>query len=112
MKPLKSDWKPKPQSLDSVGVTIQMTSPSSPQSLHITNTTQAFYPTTLLETGLDILFFWVARMVMMGLQVSHHLKPRPRMLAITLVCVLPPIPCHLYCHSDPPYNISVGLVCS
>ncbi len=30
---------------------------------------KAFYPTTLLETGLDILFFWVARMVMMGLQV-------------------------------------------
>ena len=29
---------------------------------------QAFYPTQLLETGLDILFFWVARMVMMGLQ--------------------------------------------
>jgi hypothetical protein len=30
---------------------------------------QAFYPTTLLETGQDILFFWVARMVMMGLEV-------------------------------------------
>ena len=29
---------------------------------------KAFYPTQLLETGLDILFFWVARMVMMGLQ--------------------------------------------
>jgi len=27
---------------------------------------QAYYPGTLLETGLDILFFWVARMVMMG----------------------------------------------
>lgn len=25
-----------------------------------------FYPTTLLETGYDILFFWVARMIMMG----------------------------------------------
>lgn len=29
-----------------------------------------FYPTTLLETGSDILFFWVARMVFMGQQVS------------------------------------------
>jgi valyl-tRNA synthetase len=26
----------------------------------------AFYPTTLLITGFDILFFWVARMIMMG----------------------------------------------
>ena len=29
-----------------------------------------FYPTSLLETGHDILFFWVARMVMMGLQLT------------------------------------------
>jgi len=29
-----------------------------------------FYPTALLETGHDILFFWVARMVMMGLQLT------------------------------------------
>ena len=27
----------------------------------------AFYPTAVMETGHDILFFWVARMVMMGL---------------------------------------------
>jgi len=27
-----------------------------------------FYPTTVMETGYDILFFWVARMVMMGLE--------------------------------------------
>ena len=26
----------------------------------------AFYPTTVMETGFDILFFWVARMMMMG----------------------------------------------
>ena len=26
-----------------------------------------FYPTTVLETGYDILFFWVARMIMLGL---------------------------------------------
>lgn len=33
----------------------------------------AFYPTTLLETGHDILFFWVARMVMMGLGLTGKL---------------------------------------
>ncbi len=34
---------------------------------------KAFYPTSLLETGLDILFFWVARMVMMGLHLTDTL---------------------------------------
>ena len=27
-----------------------------------------FYPTTVLETGYDIIFFWVARMIMMGIE--------------------------------------------
>lgn len=29
-----------------------------------------FYPTAVLETGYDILFFWVARMIMMGLEFT------------------------------------------
>ncbi len=29
-----------------------------------------YYPTTLLETGHDILFFWVAKMVMMGKKLT------------------------------------------
>ena len=29
-----------------------------------------FYPTTHMETGYDILFFWVARMIMMGLEFT------------------------------------------
>ena len=29
-----------------------------------------FYPTTMLETGYDILFFWVARMIMMGIEFT------------------------------------------
>lgn len=29
-----------------------------------------FYPSTCLETGYDIIFFWVARMVMMGLELT------------------------------------------
>ncbi len=36
----------------------------------------AFYPTSLLETGHDILFFWVARMVMMGLELTGKLPFR------------------------------------
>lgn len=34
---------------------------------------QNFYPNQLLETGKDILFFWVARMVMMGLELTGKL---------------------------------------
>lgn len=34
---------------------------------------QKFYPTDLLETGEDILFFWVARMVMFGLALTDKL---------------------------------------
>ena len=29
-----------------------------------------FYPGALLETGHDILFFWVARMVMLGMKLT------------------------------------------
>ena len=38
-----------------------------------TDDLKAFYPTQLLETGMDILFFWVARMVMMGLHLTDTL---------------------------------------
>ena len=31
---------------------------------------RAFYPTSVLETAYDILFFWVARMIMMGLKFT------------------------------------------
>ncbi|MBN2396884.1 MAG: valine--tRNA ligase [Deltaproteobacteria bacterium] len=34
-----------------------------------TQTLETFYPTSLLITGFDIIFFWVARMMMMGLYV-------------------------------------------
>lgn len=33
---------------------------------------QYFYPTSILETGYDILFFWVARMIMMGLELTDQ----------------------------------------
>ncbi|WP_082343410.1 valine--tRNA ligase [Vulgatibacter incomptus] len=32
-----------------------------------TKSLETFYPTTVMETGFDIIFFWVARMMMMGL---------------------------------------------
>lgn len=33
---------------------------------------KTFYPTTVLSTGFDIIFFWVARMIMMGLKFMHQ----------------------------------------
>ncbi|PWN48942.1 putative VAS1-valyl-tRNA synthetase [Violaceomyces palustris] len=35
-----------------------------------TNDLQHYYPSSLLETGWDILFFWVARMVMLGIHLT------------------------------------------
>jgi valyl-tRNA synthetase len=32
-----------------------------------------FYPTTMMETGYDILFFWVARMIMFGLEFTGNI---------------------------------------
>jgi valyl-tRNA synthetase len=32
-----------------------------------------FYPTSVMETGYDILFFWVARMIMMGLECTGQI---------------------------------------
>jgi len=37
---------------------------------------QRYYPTTMMETGYDILFFWVARMVMMGLAFTDEVPFR------------------------------------
>lgn len=34
---------------------------------------EKFFPTNVLDTGSDILFFWVARMVMMSLELTDHL---------------------------------------
>lgn len=48
-----------------------------------------FYPTTILETGHDILFFWVARMVMMGLECTGQV-PFSTIYLHGLVCLLVP----------------------
>jgi valyl-tRNA synthetase len=39
-----------------------------------TATLERFYPTSVLVTGFDIIFFWVARMMMMGI---HFMKDVP-----------------------------------
>ena len=39
---------------------------------HKTKALKTFYPTSLLITGFDILFFWVARMMMMGIYVMKE----------------------------------------
>jgi valyl-tRNA synthetase len=38
---------------------------------------KAFYPTSVLVTAFDIIFFWVARMMMMGLKFCPEEKTRP-----------------------------------
>ncbi len=35
-----------------------------------TNELQRFYPTAVMETGYDIIFFWVARMMMLGIELT------------------------------------------
>jgi valyl-tRNA synthetase len=37
---------------------------------------ERFYPTTVMETGFDIIFFWVARMMMIGLHVMGEVPFR------------------------------------
>ncbi len=44
------------------------------ESQHALETQKTFYPTNYLVTGHDIIFFWVARMIMMGLE---HKKDVP-----------------------------------
>ena len=39
-----------------------------------TKALETFYPTSVMETGFDIIFFWVARMMMMGI---HFMKDVP-----------------------------------
>ena len=45
-----------------------------------TETQKTFYPTTYLVTGHDIIFFWVARMIMMGLEFKKDVPFRTVLL--------------------------------
>ncbi|CAF3553504.1 unnamed protein product [Rotaria sordida] len=55
-----------------------------PMSIFNKNNSQEF-PTTLLETGYDIMFFWVARMVMLSLKLTNQL-PFHEVLFHGLIC--------------------------
>ena len=46
---------------------------------------QEFYPTTVLFTGFDIIFFWVARMIMFGLKFVGQI-PFKKIVITGLVC--------------------------
>jgi valyl-tRNA synthetase len=41
-----------------------------------TRSLQTYYPTSVLVTGFDIIFFWVARMIMMGLKFTNDVPFR------------------------------------
>jgi valyl-tRNA synthetase len=46
---------------------------------------EQFYPTSVLFTGFDILFFWVARMIMMGLKFTGKI-PFKEVVVTGLIC--------------------------
>jgi valyl-tRNA synthetase len=46
---------------------------------------QQFYPTTVLFTGFDIIFFWVARMIMFGLKFTNQV-PFKSIIITGLIC--------------------------
>lgn len=43
---------------------------------NLTEALKTFYPTNVLVTGFDIIFFWVARMMIMGLEFMHDVPFR------------------------------------
>ncbi|MEW6058214.1 MAG: valine--tRNA ligase [Bdellovibrionota bacterium] len=50
-----------------------------------TKSYRTFYPTSVMETGFDILFFWVARMIMMGLHFNDGKVPFKRVYLHAMV---------------------------
>ncbi len=46
---------------------------------------EEFYPTSVLVTGFDIIFFWVARMIMMGLKFTGKI-PFKQVIITGLIC--------------------------
>ncbi len=60
------------------------------------NDLAAWHPTSLLETGQDILFFWVARMVMCSLQLTDKLPfNEVRLCTATAMRIMPRVSCLL-----------------
>lgn len=52
---------------------VNVTPYSPPHCRPQTQDLQQFYPSSLLETGSDLIFFWVARMVMLGMELTGQL---------------------------------------
>ena len=50
-----------------------------------TKALKTFYPASILETGFDILFFWVARMIMMGMYFNDGKVPFKRVYLHAMV---------------------------
>lgn len=50
---------------------------------------RTFYPTSVLETGHDILFFWVARMVMLGMRLTGEVPFKQVTVGIWPIDLLP-----------------------
>ena len=48
---------------------------------------KTFYPTAVLETGHDILFFWVARMVMLGMKLGGNV-PFQKVVLLSIIQTL------------------------
>ena len=48
---------------------------------------RTFYPTSLLISGYDILFFWDARMIMMGLHLTGGAEPKDRIPFRRSICI-------------------------
>jgi len=46
---------------------------------------QRFFPGALLETGRDILFFWVARMIMMSMSLTGAPPNQPGILVLLML---------------------------
>lgn len=42
---------------------------------------EKFYPTSVMETGRDILYFWVSRMIMLGIYITSALEPEKKDLS-------------------------------
>jgi valyl-tRNA synthetase len=65
-------------------IVLDPSSNLEPQTSNLTPDLAAFYPTSQLVTGFDILFFWVARMIMLGVHFTLDIPMpdgSPRQLA-------------------------------
>lgn len=61
------------------------TNVSSPDYLQTESLLKNFYPSSVLVTGFDIIFFWVARMIMMGLNFMNKV-PFEKVLILPIIC--------------------------